>query len=88
MEIIKDLIALVSCNIIYFTYIELNPHTSGIVFRYNDKNEKYLSLSSIREFIIFPYKNQGLAVMWKPCNWDINHTVVISGLFGLYKLIF
>ncbi len=86
MIFIKDILAIITCNIIYFTYIELNSKTPGIVFRYDDKNEKQLSLGSIKEFILFPYTYFGRQIMWKPENWDINHTVVILGMFGIYKL--
>jgi hypothetical protein len=86
MFFIKDILAIMTCNILYFTYIELNPKTPGIVFRCNDKNEKQLSLGSIKEFIIFPYTKLGRQILWKPENWDINHTVVIFGMFSVYKL--
>ncbi len=84
---LNNIISIITCNILYFTYIELNPKTPGIVFRYNDKNEKKLSLGSIKEFIIFPYTKLGRQILWYPENWDINHTVVIVGMFGIYKLL-
>jgi hypothetical protein len=85
-NVFKDILAIFVCNILYFTYIELNPKTPGIVFRYNDKNEKQLSLGSIKEFIKFPYTKLGIQILWYPENWDINHSVVILGMFGIYKL--
>jgi hypothetical protein len=87
MFLITDILAIITCNILYFVYIELNSKTPGIVFRYNDKNEKQLSLGSIKEFIKFPYTYFGRQIMWKPENWDINHTVVILGMYGIYKVI-
>jgi hypothetical protein len=87
MFLIKDILAIITCNILYFAYIELNSKTPGIVFRYNDKNEKQLSVGSIKEFIKFPYTYFGRQIMWKPENWDINHSIVILGMYGIYKVI-
>jgi hypothetical protein len=87
MDFIKNALEIIACNILYFTYIELNPKTPGIVFRCNDKNEKQLSLGSIKEFIKFPYTVLGRQILWYPENWDINHSVVTFGMFGIYKLL-
>jgi hypothetical protein len=86
--VIKDLCAFSTISIAYLTYIELNPKTKGIVFRPNDKNEKILSIQSIKSFILFPLTETGLKCMWSPNNWDINFPFVTSIGFAIYKTIF
>ena len=87
MNLIKDFIALSAISVGYFTYIELNPKTAGIVFRPNDKNEKILSLGSIQSFALFPFTEVGIQIMWKPENWDINFPFILIVNFLLYKTI-
>lgn len=87
INIIKDICAFSAITIGYFTYIELNPKTKGIVFRPNDKNEKILSLGSIKSFILFPLTETGLKNMWYPRNWDINFPLISTIGFAVYKKI-
>jgi hypothetical protein len=84
-QIIKDGIVFGIINIGYFTYLEMNPRTNGIVLRPNAENKKILSIGSIKNFIAFPFTPTGLPIMWKPENWDINYTVVMTMSFGIYK---
>jgi hypothetical protein len=83
----KDGIVFGIINIGYFTYLEMNPRSKGIVLRPNAENKKVLSIGSIKNFILFPFTKTGLTVMWKPENWDINYPVVMILSFGFIKLI-
>jgi hypothetical protein len=65
-------------NIAYFTYLELNPSTKGIVIRMNDKNEKYISFASIINLIVFPYTRRGFSIMWNYKTIDVNYTLMIG----------
>jgi hypothetical protein len=65
-------------NLAYFTYLELNPSTKGIVIRMNDKNEKYISFASIINLIVFPYTRRGFSIMWNYKLIDINYTLMIG----------
>jgi len=85
LNIIKDICAFSVITIGYFTYIELNPKTKGIVFRQNDKNEKKISIGSIKNFILFPLTETGLQFMWLPENWDINFPLIFTLGFTIYK---
>lgn len=87
ISFIKDCTVFSLINIGYFGYLELNSKTRGIVFRPNEKNEKVLSTSSIKYFMIYPFTPMGLQVMWNPNNWIINYPVVMMISFGFYKYI-
>ncbi len=86
-SLMKDGIVFGIINIGYFTYLEMNPRSKGIVLRPNAENKKVLSIGSIKNFILFPFTKTGLTVMWKPENWDINYPVVMILSFGFIKLI-
>ncbi len=86
-SIVKDCIFLSTLTIGYFTYIELNPNTKGIVFRPNDRNELVLSTNSIKAFILFPLTKEGLKIMWKSENYDINFPLILISSYGIYKFI-
>ena len=87
ISFIKDCTIFSVINIGYFAYLELNQRTKGIVFRPNEKNEKVLSIPSIKYFMIYPFTPFGLKVMWHPNNWTINYPVVMILSFGFYKYI-
>jgi hypothetical protein len=87
ISLVKDCIFIGSVSIAYFTYIELNPKTKGIVFRPNDMNELVLSTASIKAFILFPLTREGLKVMWKYENYDINFPLILLSTYGFYKFI-
>jgi hypothetical protein len=86
MTLIRDFFVFGVINVGYFTYLEMNPRTKGIVLRPNAENKKVLSIGSIKNFILFPFTKTGLTVMWKPENWDVNYTVVMVMTFGFYKM--
>lgn len=87
-SIIKDIVAVGAINLAYFTALELNPKTKGIVRRPDSENVKHISLGSIKEFMISPFTGKpGTKEMWKPKNWDINYPVVMTGCFGIYKCL-
>jgi hypothetical protein len=50
---VKDAIVFSALNICYFTYLEMNPGSKGIVIRPNAENKKVLSIGSIKNFILF-----------------------------------
>jgi hypothetical protein len=87
ISLVKDCIFIGVLTIGYFTYIELNPKTKGIVFRPNDKNELVLSTNSIKGFILFPLTPEGLRIMWTPENYDINFPFILLTSYGIYKFI-
>ncbi len=87
ISLVKDCVFIGSVTIAYFTYVELNPKTKGIVFRPNDRNELVLSTSSIKSFILFPLTSEGLKIMWKPENYDINFPMILLSSYGFYKFI-
>jgi hypothetical protein len=87
ISLVKDCIFLGALTIGYFTYIELNPKTKGIVFRPNDRNELVLSTNSIKAFILFPLTSDGLQIMWRPENYDINFPLILVSSYGIYKFI-
>ena len=87
INFIKDCTVFSLINIGYFAYLELNPKTRGIVFRPDQNNNKVLSISSMTNFMLFPFTQFGLSVMWHPNNWTINYPVVMIISFGFYKYI-
>jgi hypothetical protein len=87
ISLIKDCIFISALTVGYFTYIELNPKTKGIVFRPNDRNELVLSTNSIKAFILFPFTSDGLKIMWTPQNYDINFPFILLTSFSIYKFI-
>ena len=86
MTLIRDFFVFGVINVGYFTYLEMNPRSKGIVLRPNAENKKVLSIGSIKNFILFPFTKTGLTVMWKPENWDVNYPVVMLLSFGCYKI--
>jgi hypothetical protein len=87
MLLIKDILVCCAVHIGYMTIIEINPKTRGTIIRPNDKGEKVISLGSMKEFMLTPFKlnNQVARDLWKFKNWDINYPVVMFGSFVIYK---
>ncbi len=85
-ELFRDVFVFGIINVGYFTYLEMNPRTKGIVLRPNAENKKILSIGSIKNFITFPFTKTGLTVMWKPENFDVNYPVMMILSFGCYKI--
>jgi len=88
LSIAKDVIAFGAINLAYFTALEVNPKTKGIVRRPDSENNKKFSPESIKEFMLSPFRcKPGTNELWKPQNWDINYPVVMVGCFGAYKCL-
>ena len=54
---------------IYLLYLELNPKITGIWLRKNSYNSTVISLGSLWDYVIFPFKEIKL---WYPKFWDLN----------------
>lgn len=88
MFLIKDAIAFAAINVGYFTALELNPKTKGVVIRPDSDNNRVFSFSSMKEFMISPFKcRPATNQLWKPNNWDINYPVAVGGCFAVYKCL-
>ena len=85
---IQNIILFGVFNIAYFTYLELNPATKGIVIRIDDKNEKYISFASIINLIIYPYTRKGFSIMWNYETIDLNYTVMVGIPYLIYYITF
>ena len=73
---------------IYLLYLELNPKITGIWLRKGDDNKFKITLSGLKDFIMYPFKQKK---MWLPNLWDMNFFVsipIISGSIYFMKEYF
>lgn len=86
--ILEDLCVFGVFNVLYATYLEVNPKMGGVIIRPNENGDKVISLKSYWHFIKQPFKSDNTGVqkeLWKPKNWDINYFMsAIIFMFG-YK---
>ena len=86
--IIEDLCAFGVFNVLYATYLEVNPKMGGVILRPDEEGNRKISLKSYWNFIKQPFKSDNTGVqkeLWKPKNWDINYFMsAIIFMFG-YK---
>jgi len=90
MSIWKDLFAFLGFNILYATYLELNPNIGGIIVRPNSEGKKSINLGSYINFIKQPITTTQPEVkkhLWNPKNWDINYPVCATAFMLSYKVI-
>ena len=55
--------------LIYLIYLELNPKITGIWLRKDSYNNTIISLGSLWNYILYPFKEIKL---WYPKFWDLN----------------
>lgn len=77
--------------LIYLIYLELNPKITGIWLRKNAFNKTVISLGSLKDYILYPFKEIKL---WYPKFWDLNIfvsvpiiTIILLLIKKLYSLI-
>ena len=66
--------------IIYLLYLEINPKITGIWIRKDSFNNNIISIGSLWNFIIYPFKEIKL---WYPSLWDLNIFISIPLITGL-----
>ena len=62
-------------TLIYLIYLELNPKITGIWLRKDSYNRTIISLGSLWNYIIFPFKEIKL---WYPQFWDLNIFISVT----------
>lgn len=85
-----NLLAFGVFNVIYATYLETNPGTSGVIIRPNGDGEKKINLSSYLNFIKQPIvgRPEVRRELWKPNNWDLNYPLLCTMFMTTYHCIF
>lgn len=86
----KDLLAFAGFNVIYATYLELNPKIKGIVVRPDSEGKKRINLRSYFNFAKEPITTPNSEVrkhFWQPKNWDINYPLCATTFMVVYKII-
>uniref|UniRef100_A0A6C0EK99 Uncharacterized protein n=1 Tax=viral metagenome TaxID=1070528 RepID=A0A6C0EK99_9ZZZZ len=69
---------------IYLVYIEINPKIRRIWLRKNSNNNFFISLSSLWNYSMYPFKEIKL---WYPSMWDLNIYISIPIITGLLSVV-
>lgn len=87
---LSDLVAFAGFNIMYATYLEINPKLGGVVIRPDSEGNKKVNLKSYFNFIKQPFNSQNKEVqkeLWKPKNWDINYAVCATTFMTGFQIL-